>query len=166
MSVLDAGTPRPDAERHAGVAAIALMEAGKGVLAVLAAAGLAIAGPAPLRTMVHDALLRVGADPDHGAMAGMVAQINPDAIHLTIGVLLAYAALRALEAWGLWHHRAWASWLGCISAAIYLPLDVYAIFRHPGWVSALVLAINIAVVAILAQDLRRRRQRQQPLLPR
>lgn len=58
---------------------------------------------------------------------------------------------------GLWRVKAWASWLGCISAAIYLPLDVYALFRHPGWLSSIVLAVNLMVVAVLARDLANRR---------
>ena len=58
-----------------------------------------------------------------------------------------------MEAWGLWRVKAWASWLGCISAAIYLPLDVYALFRHPGWLSSIVLVVNLIVVAVLARDL-------------
>ena len=49
--------------------------------------------------------------------------------------------------------------LGCVSAAIYLPFDIYAIVRHPGWAAWAVLAINLAVVGILARDLIRRRRR-------
>ena len=75
-------------------------------------------------------------------------------MHLAAAVVFAYGVLRLLEAWGLWRAKAWASWLGCISAAIYLPLDVYALYRHPGWTSWAVLAVNLIVVAVLARDLR------------
>ena len=157
MAVKAGELQRPQAKRHAGVATIALMEAAKGLLALLVAAGLEISGPAPLRNLVHRLLLSVGADPEHGALASTLAGITPDTVHVTGAILLAYALLRGVEAWGLWQQRTWASWLGCISAAVYLPLDLYAIVKHPGWVSWLILAINLLVVGILAQDLRRRR---------
>jgi len=48
--------------------------------------------------------------------------------------------------------------LGCLAAAIYLPFDLYALLRHPGWVSAAVVAINLLVVWVLARDLVKRRQ--------
>ena len=53
--------------------------------------------------------------------------------------------------------KAWASWLGCIAATLYLPLDLYALWRHPGWPAIAVLAINLLVVWVLARDIRRRR---------
>ena len=62
-----------------------------------------------------------------------------------------------LEAWGLWRAKVWASWLGAIAAALYLPLDLYALWRHPGWVAIAVLAINLLVVWVLARDLLVRR---------
>jgi len=78
-------------------------------------------------------------------------------VHFAAAAVGAYGVLHVIEAWGLWRHRAWASWLGCISAAIYLPFDLYALARHPGWISVAVLAINVLVVWVLARDLRKRR---------
>ena len=79
-------------------------------------------------------------------------------MHLSAIALLAYGLLRALEAWGLWRAKAWASWLGCVSAALYLPLDLYAIVKHPGWASWLLLAVNVLVVWVLARDLLKRKR--------
>ena len=50
--------------------------------------------------------------------------------------------MRLLEAWGLWRARAWASWLGCIGSAAYLPLEVDALYRHPGWPTAALLVVQ------------------------
>jgi len=71
--------------------------------------------------------------------------------------MLAYGVLHLVEAWGLWRARAWASWLGCISASLYLPFDGYAIVHHPGWAAWAVLVVNLVVVFVLARDLFRRR---------
>ena len=78
-------------------------------------------------------------------------------MHVAAVAVAAYGLLHLLEAWGLWHARAWASWLGCVAASLYLPLDLYAVWRHPGWASAAVLAINLLIVWALARDILRRR---------
>ncbi|MCW4453621.1 DUF2127 domain-containing protein [Flavobacterium sp. MXW15] len=148
----------PDPHAHPGLAAIALLEAGKAVLAFLAAAGLEISGPAPLRNIVDALIRRIGGDPEQGSFSSLLDLITPDTVHLGAAALVAYGLLRALEAWGLWRARAWASWLGCISAALYLPLDLYAIFQHPGWATWLLLAINLLVVYVLARDIGKRHQ--------
>lgn len=148
----------PDPHAHPGLHLIALLEAGKGLLAVLAATGLELMGPAPLRAGVDKLIVRFSLDPDHGALPSLLTMINPGAVHLAAAGMLAYGVLHIVEAWGLWRARAWASMLGCVSAAIYLPFDVYAIVRHPGWAAWAVLAINLAVVGILARDLIRRRR--------
>lgn len=147
----------PDRHAHPGLAAIALLEAGKAALAFLAAAGLEISGPAPLRNIVNTLIRRIGSDPEHGSFSKLLDLITPDTVHVGVAALVAYGLLRVVEAWGLWRARAWASWLGCISAALYLPLDIYAIAKHPGWASWLLLAVNVLVVWVLARDIGKRR---------
>ncbi|WP_161989416.1 DUF2127 domain-containing protein [Xanthomonas perforans] len=138
---------------------IALLEAVKGTLALLAATGLEILGPLPLQNAVITLIRRFNLDPDHGALPSLLKTISPDAAHLAAAAMLAYGLLHVVEAWGLWRAKAWASVLGCLSAAIYLPFDIYAIVRHPGWTAWGVLAINLLVVGVLARDLVRRRRR-------
>lgn len=149
----------PDPHAHPGLAAIALLEAGKALLALLAAAGLEITGPGPLRNLVDALIRRIGADPEHGALSSLLGMITPHTLHFGAALLAAYGLLHAVEAWGLWRAKAWASWLGCATAALYLPLDIYAICKHPGWTSWALLAINLLVVAVLARDLGKRRPR-------
>lgn len=148
----------PDPHAHPGLHAIAIIEAAKGLLAMLAASGLELLGPAPLRRWVDLLIARFQLDPDHGAMAWLAHAINPDSIHLAAAVACLYGLLHLAEGWGLWRAKAWASWLGCIAAALYLPFDVYALFRHPGWLSSAVVAINLLIVWVLGRDLLVRRR--------
>lgn len=134
-----------------------MIEAIKGLLAFSAASGLELLGPVPLKRWVNELIQRFQLEPNHGAMAWLANAINPDSVHLAAAAVATYAVLHLIEAWGLWRDKAWASWLGCIAAAIYLPFDVYALVRHPGWVSVAVLAINVLVVWVLARDLFKRR---------
>lgn len=148
----------PDPHAHPGLHIIALIEAVKGVLALLAASGLELIGPAPLLRWVHELIARFQLDPNHGAMAWLAQTINPQAVHLAAAAVALYAIVHLIEGWGLWRAKAWASWLGCIAAALYLPFDIYALALHRHWLEALVVAINLLVVWVLARDLRVRRR--------
>ena len=61
----------------------------------------------------------------------------------------AYAALRVIEAYGLWFMRNWARWLGIVSAGIYVPFELYYFFRDTNLTSASVLSINLVVLWLL-----------------
>jgi len=147
----------PDPHAHPGLHVVAIFEAAKGLLALVAASGLEILGPAPLQRWLHELINRFQLDPHHGAIDWLSHVINPGSVHLAAAIGFGYAALRFVEAWGLWRVRRWGSWLGCISAAVYLPLDVYALIQHPGWLAVTVLVVNLIVVWVLARDLFNRR---------
>ena len=147
----------PAPQAHPGLHVLALFEGLKGFLALIAAASLEVLGPQPLRNLIAGLIARFNLDPDHGTLPSLLSAINPGAVHLAVAVVTLYAIWRLVEAWGLWRAKAWASWLGCVGTAAYLPLDLYALYHHPGWHTWAVLAINVAVVAILARDLFKRR---------
>lgn len=147
----------PDPHAHPGLHVIAIVEACKGLLALLAGSGLELLGPASLQHWLHLLIGRLQLNAEHGAMAWLLAAISPGSVHLAAAAVGFYGALHLVEAWGLWRARSWASWLGCITAVAYLPFDIYALLRHPGWISWLVVAINLIVVWVLGRDLLKRR---------
>lgn len=148
----------PNPRAHPGLRAIALVELSKGLLALVAASGLELLGPAPLRRWVIELIHRFQLDPEHGAMAWLAQGINPASVHLAAAAVLLYGVIHLVEAWGLWRDKAWASWLGCLTAAAYLPFDGYALFHHRNAPALMVLAINVVVVWVLARDLVKRRR--------
>ena len=147
----------PAPQAHPGLHVLAFFEGLKGLLALIAAASLEMLGPQPLRNLIAGLIARFNLDPDHGTLPSLLNAISPGAVHLAVAVVTLYALWRLVEAWGLWRAKAWASWLGCVGTAAYLPLDLYALYHHPGWHTWAVLAINLAVVAILGRDLFKRR---------
>ena len=147
----------PDPHAHPGLHVIAIVEGVKGTLALLAASGLELIGPAPLQRWINALIAHFQLDPEHGAMAWLAHAINPDAVHLAAAVAALYGIVHLVEGWGLWRARAWASWLGCIGSAAYLPLDVYALYHHPGWHTWALLVVNLVIVWVLWRDIRRRR---------
>lgn len=75
---------------------------------------------------------------------------------------LAYSAVRLAEAYGLWKEQPWAEWLGFLSGGIYLPIELFEIWRKPVWPRIAVFIVNVAVVGYLAVTLKRRRRRRYP----
>lgn len=151
-------SPNPAAHAQPGFHLLALFEGLKGVLALVAAASLEIMGPQPLQDLVAGLITKFNLDPHSGPLPTLLHAINPAAVHFAALVLVMYATVRLLEAWGLWRAKAWASWLGCIGTALYLPLDLLGIYYHRSVYAWVVLGLNLVVFAVLARDLARRRK--------
>lgn len=60
-----------------------------------------------------------------------------------------YALVRFVEAYGLWHGRAWAEWFAALSGAIYIPFELFRMQKHVSWISIALLTLNVAVVAFM-----------------
>jgi len=87
----------PDPHAHPGLHIIAIVEAVKGSLALLAASGLELIGPAPLQRWVHELIARFQLDPSHGAAAWLAQAINPGAVHLAAAVATLYGIVHLIE---------------------------------------------------------------------
>jgi uncharacterized membrane protein (DUF2068 family) len=68
-----------------------------------------------------------------------------------------YAAVRFAEAYGLWHDLAWAKWLGAVSGAIYVPFELYELFKGVTPLRVATLLVNIAIVLYLSRSIARER---------
>lgn len=79
---------------------------------------------------------------------------NDSTLWLLACAALAYSVLRLTEALGLWRRRRWAEWLGLVSGASYIPIELYELRRGVTWPKVILLAVNTACVVYLAQALR------------
>jgi uncharacterized membrane protein (DUF2068 family) len=144
------------------IRAVALFEALKGALALLAAGGLFYFIPRDLR---HIALELVGrlhlnagkSYPD--VFLRIVEDATNPQLWLIACLVLAYAAVRFTEAYGLWFERAWGEWVAAVSGAIYVPLELYELSRRVTWVRVSALLLNVAIVGLMAFALWKRRNR-------
>lgn len=78
-----------------------------------------------------------------------VTKLNPSNIKIFFLISLLYAAIRFIEAYGLWRLRAWAEWFAIISGSLYVPIEVYEIFQKPTIFRVAVLLVNISIVVYL-----------------
>jgi uncharacterized membrane protein (DUF2068 family) len=67
-----------------------------------------------------------------------------------------YAGLRIIEGVGLVLRKRWAEYLVVIITGIFIPLEVYELFRRFTFVRLFVMLLNLAIVWYLARNLRRR----------
>ena len=71
---------------------------------------------------------------------------------LALGAL-AYASFHFVAAFGLWHGRRWAEWLTITALGIYVPFELYELWKSVSWEKTGLLAVNAVIVAYLARVL-------------
>ena len=137
----------------AGLKAVAMFEALKGLAVILAGMGL-------LAFIHHDAqafaerlVLHLHLNPARHyprvfiEAAGRLRDVN---LWLLAAGAFAYSALRFTEAFGLWRARPWAEWIGIVSGGVYLPAEVFELIRRPTPLKVILLTLNALLVIYLS----------------
>lgn len=70
---------------------------------------------------------------------------------------LFYAALFLVEGLGLCYRKLWAEYMTTIITASLIPLEIYEIIRHSTAPKAVLMVLNVAIVAYLVWKIRRQR---------
>lgn len=140
---------------------IATFEAFKGVVALAAGFGLVSLLHRDLHRIAVSLIGHIGLNPGSRypgvilSTADMLAATNFRSLLLAV---TGYALVRFLEAYGLWRERMWGKWLGALSGALYVPLELRHLIYRPSLLSGVVIAVNIVVVGFLAWQIRRSRR--------
>ena len=151
---------------HRAVRAVALIEAAKGVLVLAAASGLLLFVHEDLNSLAAELVRHMHLNPASRyphIFLDVVADLpQPGLLWLAAGAA-AYAFLRLVEAYGLYYTRAWAEWLAALSGGVYIPFEITEIARKPSLLGAIILVINLSVVAVMALALIQRRRTGDPM---
>ena len=140
--------------------AIALFEAFKGAVALAALLGVIDLMHQDAVALAMSLIGRFGLDPEahYPSMLLHYAHLLPDADMRSLVLLAsAYIALRWAEAFGLWLGQSWGEYLGALSGGIYLPFELQHFWHAPSVGTAVVIALNLGIVAYLCHHLWRRR---------
>ena len=133
----------------AALRAIAVLEATKGALVVLIAAGLLTLLHRDVPGTVEHLLthLHIHSDRRIGrALIDAFAHVTDGRLWTIAGACLLYAAARFTESYGLWNRRVWAEWFALLSGALYLPWEILQVLeRGSRWHWAIFL-VNLAIV--------------------
>lgn len=104
---------------------------------------------------------QIRVDPENRHLHALIARVtglsHRRLWEISLGSYL-YASLYIVEGVGLILKKRWAEWLTAIMTAIFIPLEVYELFRaHHHVLKVLALVINIAIAWYLFARLRRER---------
>ena len=143
---------RSDQRALRNLRAVAVIEVVKGVL-VLVAAGLILGllrgdVQATAEALVRHLHMNPGRHYPHVFAAMLGNFVDTHTIVLSIATVC-YASVRFIEAYGLWHARAWAWGFGILSGALYIPFELVELSKRVSWAGGTVLLANVAIVILL-----------------
>jgi uncharacterized membrane protein (DUF2068 family) len=146
-------------ENASGLRTVASYEAAKGLLVLAAGVGLLGLVHRDVQEMGEELVRHFHLSPSSRyprVFLALTAKVNDGWLWaLALGSVV-YAVLRFTEAYGLWHERRWAAWMGAISGGIYVPFELVELIRKATLLRAASLVINLLVVGYLLWVLWRR----------
>ena len=138
---------------------VAVFEAVKGVLVLAVGFGLLRLLHKDAHRIAHEFVTRVHLDPAQKyprIFIELADHITDGRLWFFASLALIYAIFRFVEGYGLWKEWVWAEWLALVSGAMYLPIEVYELWRKISFVRVFALLANLAVVAVVAYVLVRK----------
>jgi uncharacterized membrane protein (DUF2068 family) len=141
--------------------AIAVFEGAKGAVVLAAGFGLLLLVHRDLQTIAEHMVQHSHLDPASRyprIFIDLAARTTDARLWLLALGAAGYAAVRFVEAYGLWHAKPWAEGFAAAAGAIYIPFEIYKLAHGGGWHAALALAANAAIVAFMIYALGRRRR--------
>ena len=137
---------------------VAIFEAAKGALVLVAGLGLLALVHRDLQDVAHHLVSELELDPT-GRLPRLFIQtaghLSGTSRWMLTLFAVAYALVRGVEAYGLWHGRRWAEWFAAVAGGIYIPVELYELFTKPGLLALSALLINLAIVWLMLRTLRR-----------
>ena len=134
------------------IRAVALFEATKGALALLAGFGALSLVHRDAQRIAGDLLARLhlnAAKKYPNIFLEAARHLNDAHLWVLATLAAAYAIVRFCEAYGLWKDRRWAQWLAAGSGAIYVPFELYEFLKRFSWISIAALLVNILIVVLM-----------------
>ncbi len=145
--------------RHAGLWLIAVFKLLKGLLLLAVGIGALNLLHKDVTELVTHWINLLRVDPDnryiHRLMAKFPHLDDRKLKEISAGTFF-YAALLLTEGIGLSLRKRWAEYFTIIATGSLIPLEVYELLIRPGLAKAVVIGINVAVVAYLVVAVRRK----------
>jgi uncharacterized membrane protein (DUF2068 family) len=149
-----------------GMRAVAVFEAAKGALVLLAGFGVLRLLHRDAHELAIELIRHLHLDPTKRLphlFINAASSVTDVQLWLLAALALVYAAIRFVEAYGLWKGRRWAEWFALISGAIYLPVEMYELSRGASAIKIGALAVNVLVVLYMVFLIRHRQYTLSPL---
>jgi uncharacterized membrane protein (DUF2068 family) len=150
-----------------GVRFVAIFEAAKGALILLAGCGALSLIHHDLQQLAEELVRHFHLDPaSHYPRIFIEAadRVSDSRLWLLAALAFGYAAIHFVQGYGLWRKQRWAAWLAIAAAASYIPFEVYGLLHGVSKIKVSTLVVNIAIVLYMSYELWRSRRRV-PTLP-
>lgn len=147
--------------RDAGVRMVAAVEAAKGLLILAVGAGFFSLIHRDVQAAAEHVVRLFHLNPASRTprvFLDLADQLDSSRLQLLALGASAYASLHLVEAIGLWRGKRWAEWLTVVAGSIYIPVELYELWKSVTWPKVGLLAVNVAIVAYLAGVLYRTRR--------
>jgi uncharacterized membrane protein (DUF2068 family) len=140
-----------------GVRVIAVMEVAKAAIVLVAGFGLLWAIHDGAAQIVEELAGHMHLNPAKG-FPRVFIELAHDTSNSRLWLLSAgafsYAAMRCIEAFGLWRRRRWAEWFSVASGSLYVPIEVVEIAQGVSTLKLVTLLANVGIVVYMGYALR------------
>jgi uncharacterized membrane protein (DUF2068 family) len=152
-----------------GLNAIALLEGLKGILAISVAIGVNALVGEDLHQLALEFMAEWGISPlSHypKVVLMVIDNISNNSLVLVTLIALIYGSFRFVLAYGLWNQLRWIEWFAFITASLYIPFELYAIYQDLNVFSVSALVINLVIATYLYNVLSRKKGMKNNLSPK
>lgn len=148
--------PAAEGTGKRGLRVVAVFEGAKGGLVLVTGLGLLAFIHRDLHNAAEEIVRHFHLNPAHRyPRVFLDAASRVDDTRLWFLALSAffYAAVRFVEAFGLWRRKLWAEWFAVLSGGIYIPVELFEVIHRVSWARLAVLSVNLAIVVYLGYAL-------------
>ena len=128
-----------------GIRTVAIFEAFKGIIVLLAGFAILRFVHGDLQLLADQIVKHLHMNParhnPHIFLAA-IAGISDSRIKYLAVFAFLYSIIRFIEAYGLWHIKAWAEWFAILSGGIYIPVEIFGLFKHATPIKGAIFVIN------------------------
>jgi len=145
-----------------GLRVVAIFEAAKGLLIVLAGFGLLEYVHRDLHLAAEHLVRHFHLNPASRyprIFLDLADRMTDAQLWVLALSALCYAVVRFVEAYGLWLQRRWAEWFGLVAGGIYVPIEIFEVLRKISWPRVTLLIVNVGIVVYLSLILYQSRQK-------
>ena len=143
--------------KNKGERIVAIFEAAKGAVVLLAGFGLLTIVHKNVQTIAEDIILQLHLNPAKHyprIFIDLASHVEDTQLWMLALFAFVYASLRLLEAYGLWLSKRWAQWLAVVTSCIYVPLEIYELLLKYSWIKLVVLIVNIGIMIYIGFRIR------------
>jgi uncharacterized membrane protein (DUF2068 family) len=136
-----------------GIRTIAVFEALKGAIVLLAAFGLLSLLHRDVASVAETLLGRLHVHPEYrlfGVIVQAASKVTDARLWMLAAAAISYSCVRFVEAYGLWKQRVWAQWFALLSGLLYLPWELLAWIERPTALRAAIIVVNAVIVGYFA----------------